>query len=195
MRRALPVGGPSVADAYLRERHTAAVCAALQHFDSGRDAAGPASAQQHEALQQRLESQLPTHLARNGTLRRQEAAAAAQEAAERTQRAVEQAQALYQQQMSATGELAEPALRQAHQAAAVAAEAAAGEAGQMQLSGWLAAQLEPRLQAARQREKQELEQQQAQVQAQLQAAQQAQAAPRRHRKGKLKIGGAKIRLW
>ena len=190
MERALPADGPSVTDACLQEQHTAAVSTALQHFDSGREAAGPSAAEQRSGLQSRLETQLTAHLTRNGALRQREAAAAAREAAER---AVRQAQALYQQQMASAGELAEPALRQAHQAAAAAAEAAAGEAGQAQLAGWLTTQLEQQLEAARQREK-------AQAQAQLQAVQPAPAAPVAspagggHRRLHIRIGRRKIRI-
>ncbi|KAF0306889.1 Atlastin-1 [Amphibalanus amphitrite] len=189
MLAALPADGPSVTDVRLSEAHAAAVRAALQHFDSGRDGAGPAAEQQRSALCGRLEGQLAGHRTRNAALRQQEAAAAA---AELTRQAVARAQTQYQQQMVAAGELAEPALRQAHQAAAAAAAATAGAAGQAQLSGWLAAQLEPRLQAARQREKQELERKQAEAQAQLQAAQ-AICGPR-HRGITIRIGKKKFSI-
>ncbi|XP_043220528.1 atlastin-3-like [Amphibalanus amphitrite] len=188
MLAALPADGPSVTDVRLSEAHAAAVRAALQHFDNGRDGAGPAAEQQRSALCGRLEGQLAGHRTRNAALRQQEAVAAA----ELTRQAVARAQTQYQQQMVAAGELAEPALRQAHQAAAAAATATAGAAGQAQLSGWLAAQLEPRLQAARQREKQELERKQAEAQAQLQAAQ-AICGPR-HRGITIRIGKKKFSI-
>ena len=199
MSSAPPTGGPSVPDGRLSESHAAAVGAALRHFDSGRQEAGPAAAQQRGALRDRLEAQLATHRARNAALRQREQAAAAQEETRRTQEAVARAQTQYQQQMAAAWQLAELALRQAHQAAAAAAEATAGAAGQAQLSGWLAAQLESSLQAARQREKDELARQMAQLQAQLQAAQAAQPPPqpkrRRHGRGFVKFGGATFRIW
>ncbi|XP_043199940.1 atlastin-3-like [Amphibalanus amphitrite] len=190
MLAALPADGPSITDVRLNEAHAAAVRAALQHFDSGRDGAGPTAEQQRSALCGRLEGQLAGHRTRNAALRQQEAAAAA----ELTRQAVARAQTQYQQQMVAAGELAEPALRQAHQAAAAAAAATAGTAGQAQLSGWLAGQLEPRLQAARQREKQELERKQAEAQAQLQAAQASAICGPRHRGITIRIGKKKFSI-